>query len=117
MSKWNDERVKMLVDLWQGGYTARQISEKLGDGVTRNAVIGKANRLGLSAAVKSNVKREERAVDAAYMRSRTCQWPEGTPGGPNFYYCGNPVDPGYPYCAEHRQEAYRRKIESGEVAA
>ena len=111
MSKWTDEQVKLLVDLWQSGYTARQISDQL-EVFTRNAVIGKANRLGLSAAVKNSPRREERTIDASFMRASSCQWPEGTPGMPQFRYCGKPVEQGYPYCSEHKQEAYRRKIGS-----
>ncbi|MFP6726808.1 MAG: GcrA family cell cycle regulator, partial [Alphaproteobacteria bacterium] len=45
---WTDYRVALLSDLWQSGCSARQIAERLGEGVTRNAVIGKANPLGLS---------------------------------------------------------------------
>ena len=44
---WTDERVEMLKKLWQDGLSASQIAKQLG-GVTRNAVIGKVHRLGLS---------------------------------------------------------------------
>jgi len=44
---WTDERIAILKAGWEGGMTASQIAEKLGEGVTRNAVIGKAHRLGL----------------------------------------------------------------------
>ena len=44
--RWTVERVKMLTNLWQEGYSARYIAKKLG-GVTRNAVIGKATRMYL----------------------------------------------------------------------
>ncbi|MDN3644740.1 GcrA family cell cycle regulator [Pontixanthobacter aestiaquae] len=43
---WTDERIATLKKLWEGGSTASQIAEELG-GVSRNAVIGKAHRLGL----------------------------------------------------------------------
>lgn len=43
---WTDERIDKLKALWQNGLTASQIAEDLG-GVSRNAVIGKAHRLGL----------------------------------------------------------------------
>jgi GcrA cell cycle regulator len=45
--EWTDERTNLLRTLWLQGQTASQIAERLG-GVTRNAVIGKAHRLGLS---------------------------------------------------------------------
>ncbi len=44
---WNDERVDLLKKLWSDGLSASQIAGRLG-GVTRNAVIGKVHRLGLS---------------------------------------------------------------------
>ena len=44
---WTDERVEMLKKLWLDGLSASQIAKQLG-GVTRNAVIGKVHRLGLS---------------------------------------------------------------------
>jgi GcrA cell cycle regulator len=44
---WSDDRVTALSKLWQGGLSASQIAKQLG-GVTRNAVIGKIHRLGLS---------------------------------------------------------------------
>ena len=44
---WTDERVELLKKLWQEGLSASQIAKQLG-GVTRNAVIGKVHRLGLS---------------------------------------------------------------------
>lgn len=47
MSYWNDDRVETLKSLWQEGFSASQVAHALG-GVTRNAVIGKVHRLGLS---------------------------------------------------------------------
>jgi GcrA cell cycle regulator len=47
---WNDERVELLKKLWNEGLSASQIAGRLG-GVTRNAVIGKVHRLGLSGRV------------------------------------------------------------------
>ena len=44
---WTDDRVEMLKKLWGEGLSASQIAGRLG-GVTRNAVIGKVHRLGLS---------------------------------------------------------------------
>lgn len=44
---WNDERVELLKKLWGEGLSASQIASRIG-GVTRNAVIGKVHRLGLS---------------------------------------------------------------------
>ena len=44
---WNDERVELLKKMWGEGRSASQIAKELG-AVTRNAVIGKVHRLGLS---------------------------------------------------------------------
>ena len=44
---WSEERVERLKKLWTEGQSASQIAKELG-GVTRNAVIGKVHRLGLS---------------------------------------------------------------------
>ena len=49
---WTDERVGMLTKLWADGLSASQIAAELG-GITRNAVIGKVHRLGLSGRAKS----------------------------------------------------------------
>jgi GcrA cell cycle regulator len=49
---WTDERVELLKKLWADGLSASQIANELGN-VTRNAVIGKVHRLGLSGRAKS----------------------------------------------------------------
>ena len=49
---WTEEKVKILKDLWGKGKTASQIAEIIG-GISRNAVIGKAHRLNLSAKIKT----------------------------------------------------------------
>ena len=45
---WTEERVKKLTLLWKSGNSASKIAVELGEGVSRNAVIGKIHRLGLS---------------------------------------------------------------------
>ena len=49
---WTDQKIEKLKELWGKGNTASQIAEIIG-GMSRNAVIGKANRLNLSAKIKS----------------------------------------------------------------
>jgi len=49
---WTEERVELLKKLWADGLSASQIAAELG-GITRNAVIGKVHRLGLSGRAKS----------------------------------------------------------------
>ncbi|QXQ06023.1 GcrA cell cycle regulator [Sphingosinicellaceae bacterium] len=58
---WTDARIDLLRNSWEQGMTASQIAELLGEGVTRNAVIGKAHRLGLQSR-PSPVKGGEAAI-------------------------------------------------------
>lgn len=203
---WTDERIEKLTKMWEGGATASQIAEELG-GVSRNAVIGKAHRLGLKARpspVKANDKeaapapapraakapprpapaapaprpapaaaaapaRPAPAASAApsapaaepgprivsvgpggFLRQgpgdqqapippapprrlvpakpspeiadktslldlndRICRWPMGHPGEPDFHFCGEKVNPGFPYCVEHCGRAFQAQLPRG----
>jgi GcrA cell cycle regulator len=63
---WTEERIERLKKMWQDGSTASQIADELG-GVSRNAVIGKAHRLGLEARpspVKPGDEKEKPAAAA-----------------------------------------------------
>ncbi len=206
---WTDERIDTLRKMWEAGQTASQIAEELG-GVSRNAVIGKAHRLGLQSRpspVKPNepdakaaapepkpapapvAKAPERAPTPApiiaapvieadddedeiddevevvaapppppqpIMRSvgpggflrqapgeqqapitpapprrlvpakpsadmagkttlldlndKICKWPLGHPGEPDFHFCGEKVNPGFPYCVAHCGHAYQAQL-------
>jgi len=68
---WTDERVELLKKLWLDGHSASQIAAELGHAITRNAVIGKVHRLGLSG-------RDKLAV-AAVPRSRIVAKPTERP--------------------------------------
>lgn len=77
---WTDERIDQLRQMWERGMTASQIAEELG-GVSRNAVIGKAHRLGLQAR-PSPVKATEAAAKPAaapQARKPAPAKPEPTP--------------------------------------
>ena len=122
--EWTEERVARLTELWTAGYSARNIAEQLG-GVTRNAVIGKANRLGLSKPTKSSItrrrKREARetpppeeivvgpegGVSILTLTTSTCRWPLGHPGEETFRFCGARTKTGQPYCEAHCRMAYQ----------
>ena len=202
---WTDERIERLKAMWTKGATASQIAEELG-GVSRNAVIGKAHRLGLEsrpspvkageekgkkakaapapkapkpvaakpapAPVESRLAAEEArpAASAAPaqpkapgsqsptfqyrsvgpggfirqgpgdtqapippapprrlvpakpsadvadktslldLNDRICRWPMGHPGEPDFHFCGDPANPGYPYCVAHCGVAYQAQL-------
>jgi len=196
---WTDERIEQLRQMWQNGHTASQIAETLG-GVSRNAVIGKAHRLGLqsrpspvkageadtsetapkpaAAAAppppvaeprpapvtaepsepkpasaepvdppkppapivrsigpggfqRQNPHEQQSPIPPAPPRrlvpakpsadmadktslldlnDRICKWPLGHPGEPDFHFCGNPVNPGFPYCLDHCSVAYQAQL-------
>ena len=204
---WTDERIDKLKALWEKGMTASQIAEELG-GVSRNAVIGKAHRLGLQSRPspvksgdaprkKSSAKKASAAKPSAppqaapakaaspapqqrqpaqaaapvqsqplppsaqqprivsvgpggFLRQgpgdqqapippapprrlvpakpspeiadktslldlteRICKWPMGHPGEPDFHFCGEKVNPGFPYCVEHCGRAYQAQLPRG----
>ena len=193
---WTDERIDTLKTMWEAGQTASQIAEALG-GVSRNAVIGKAHRLGLQARpspVKPNEIEPEAIAPVAVaspepvavgepdtaaaddieedddagpadrpapadqprvvsvgpggflrqnpgeqqtpippapprrlvpakpsaeiagkttlldLNDRICKWPMGHPGEPDFHFCGDKVNPGFPYCVNHCGHAYQAQL-------
>ena len=196
---WTDERIDRLKKMWSDGATASQIADELG-GVSRNAVIGKAHRLGLDARpspVKAGEEKEKKASASAAkpapraessakrapasapdedvedsprpvrspqrpqpdgiqyrsigpggfirqgpgdtqapippapprrlvpakpsaevadktglldLNDRICKWPLGHPGEPDFHFCGNAANPGFPYCVEHCGVAYQAQL-------
>lgn len=200
---WTDERIDQLKAMWEKGMTASQIADELG-GVSRNAVIGKAHRLGLQSRPSPVKDKEGKApapkkpaaptpkraepvpvqhapkpaapsprpapapapVAAApaqqteprepvlrsigpggFLRQgpgdqqapippapprrlvpakpspeiagkttlldlndRICKWPLGHPGEPDFHFCGDPVNPGFPYCVAHCGHAYQAQL-------
>jgi GcrA cell cycle regulator len=44
------------------------------------------------------------------LNDRICKWPIGHPGEPDFYFCGEPANPGFPYCVEHCGVAYQAQL-------
>jgi GcrA cell cycle regulator len=72
---WTDERIDRLKSMWEKGLTASQIADELG-GVSRNAVIGKAHRLGLKSRpspVKANETDAKPAPAAAKAKPKTAE--------------------------------------------
>lgn len=138
---WTDERVSLLKQLWGEGKTAAEIAKVLGEGVTRNAVIGKAHRLKLSgraspiqqnkktkttpqtqardkASIQDNVKStpakapKSGGVKMGDLKDRMCRWPIGDPRDKDFVFCGENAIPGLPYCEEHAKMAYQTTTRS-----
>ena len=78
---WTDERIATLKKMWEGGATASQIADELG-GVSRNAVIGKAHRLGLKARpspVKANEVPKVKAKAAPKRKPRAAAKKKSAP--------------------------------------
>ena len=128
---WTDKNVKKLTTMWNKGKTAANIAESLG-GVTRNAVIGKANRLGLDkrpspikktdakktakptkfeATVKKSKKDSAKVADKSFsildIKENMCRWPLGDPKDDDFHFCGKHAVDGCSYCEGHATEAYQ----------
>ncbi|HTK78816.1 MAG TPA: GcrA family cell cycle regulator [Rhizomicrobium sp.] len=134
---WTDERVDQLKSLWTEGLSASQIARVLGEGITRNAVIGKVHRLGLAGrAVVSRSEHRPRLPSAPRMprvhlpelpvveeepvtledgsfvnvmtiSDRMCRWPIGDPSADEFHFCGRKPKAGSPYCEAHARKAYQ----------
>lgn len=76
---WTDDRVELLKKMWGEGQSASQIAKELG-GVTRNAVIGKVHRLGLSnRATGSTSKAEAKPASKAEAKPAAAPKPEPRP--------------------------------------
>jgi len=107
---WTDERVELLKKMWSEGQSASQIAKELG-GVTRNAVIGKVHRLGLSnragagtaaakpaAREKPSAKPETAEAPAAAPETREAETPvvekpAATPARRPIIPAGQPLPP------------------------
>ena len=130
---WNAEGVTdQLKALWAEGYSASQIARVLGgdSGLpTRNAVIGKINRLGIfrdpsterkppsppkhklvqptSLPPKPKPAHPAPTIAPRDLEHRHCKFPLGDPQDATFGHCGAPREPGRPYCAAHVAVSYQ----------
>ena len=128
-SVWDKKQLEKLIKLWDEGLPITKIGLELG--VSRNAIAGKAHRLGLpkrnSPISKSGDPRKNKVVsnietirelplkislrEVEWSRNRCC-WPIGDPKLPGFSFCGTSIMPGRPYCEEHSNLAYTTTRES-----
>jgi GcrA cell cycle regulator len=128
-SIWNQEKLDKLKALWDEGLPITKIGNELG--VSRNAIAGKAHRMGLpkrnspisnsgdprknqKKSVEDNNKELPLKIllrNVEWSRNRCC-WPIGDPKLPGFSFCGTPIIPGRPYCEEHSILAYTNTRES-----
>ncbi len=67
---WTEEKVTKLKELWGKGNTASQIAEIIG-GISRNAVIGKAHRLNLSAKIKTRTATSNKNFENSFTEKNT----------------------------------------------
>ena len=123
-SIWDEKKLNLLKSLWDKGLPITKIGQKLG--VSRNAIAGKAHRLGLPKRNSpiSLTSEEEGIVkdkitfnydkdlplklslrNVSWSRVKCC-WPIGDPKLSGFKFCGNEIMPGRPYCEEHSYQAY-----------
>ncbi len=101
---WTDERVELLKKMWSEGQSASQIAKELG-GVTRNAVIGKVHRLGLSnragaapakpekADPKPAPKEAQPAPEPRAEKPAPAPAPAAAPARPKIVPAGQPLPP------------------------
>ena len=128
-SVWNEKQLAKLKKLWDEGLPITKIGLELG--VSRNAIAGKAHRLGLpkrnSPISKSGDPRKNKDSsdlettkelplkillrEVEWSRNRCC-WPIGDPKLPGFAFCGTSIMPGRPYCEKHSSLAYTSTRES-----
>lgn len=110
---WDDARLDLLKTLWLDGLSATQIAMRLG-GVTRNNVIGKVHKLGLSGGRPSTrpASARVRTIEVAdgtatvlTLGAHMCKWPIGDPSSREFTFCGRRASEGV-YCSEHARVAY-----------
>jgi hypothetical protein len=94
-----------LTRLVATGLTATEIAHALG--VTKNAVIGRANRSGLVWAHSPKYVAPPPRRTISFPERGCCLWPHGHPSEVGFCWCSAPVVAGRSYCQEHQRRAYR----------
>ena len=127
-SVWDEQKLNKLKKLWDEGLPITKIGIEIG--VSRNAIAGKAHRLGLpkrnspiskSGDPRKNQKNSSKNStqqiplkimlrEVEWSRNRCC-WPIGDPKLPGFSFCGTSIIPGRPYCEEHSNLAYTNSRE------
>lgn len=132
MMEWNSAQIAQLCELWDDkSLSTAEIGRRMG--ASKNAVVGKAGRLGLPSRPSPihfgpprppDTPRVQRAPKQTLAPiapepplppkpvpehlCEPCCWPIGEPGARSFRYCDEPSVIGRnPYCAEHSKLAYR----------
>jgi GcrA cell cycle regulator len=130
---WTLERIKTLVELYVSGMSCKVIGEALG--CSKNAVIGKANRLGLEREAMEGMTADQIATYERLAEERTkpppppaarivfpadggCLWPHGRPGEVGFCFCEAAIaHVGVPYCDAHMTRAYVPAAKRSDIIA
>lgn len=113
-SIWTPARVAELTELFADGLSYEDIGQRMG--LTKNAVLGKAHRLGFEVRVEiapqSTTLSRLDALNIFPPGSR-CQFPIGNPGSDGFHFCGTKtIESADPYCREHHKVAFTRSTGS-----
>ncbi len=103
---WNDAQIDLLKTMWEQGHPASEIALAIGENTSRNAVIGKAHRMGLSGRASPIKNKHAHGATLLVLNERMCRWPIGDPRKPGFHFCGSPIDVSATYCATHRAIAF-----------
>jgi GcrA cell cycle regulator len=110
---WTPALITELTQLWDEGLSTAAIARRLG--LSKNAVVGKAHRLGLS---RENPLHPAAMIAPAEPGGSGCRyplWPHGAP--PDFTYCGAPRDGALDsYCAAHRELCWVKPRPAQEAA-
>lgn len=102
---WTQEKIEQLKIHWKAGMSITDIGRKLA--MSRNAVVGKAHRIGLEGRASPILRRPVAATTAVAPRiGPHCKWPFGDPRTDRFGFCDKASLPGKPYCASHCAQAY-----------
>ena len=109
---WAEEAVATLTRLREGGGSYGQIARAMG--ISKNAAIGKAQRLGMGAPKPL----PQPVTPDLFPPPQHCVFPLGNPGEPGFHFYGAQViGPGEPYCDEHHRRTHLNEAKSAASAA
>jgi GcrA cell cycle regulator len=100
---WTQDLIDDLGRLWAEGHSTAEIGRRLD--LTKNAVVGKAHRLGLTPR-PSPLKAPPKRRVVVEFSGPSCSWPIGHPGEKHFHFCGERPLSGKPYCPQHAAIAY-----------
>jgi GcrA cell cycle regulator len=134
---WNEELTEKATAMWENGASAKEISNELGCGITRNAIIGKMHRLGVERINPEPVKRIIKPLPPREQNDRSIPYKElpipptedkfkepvfgmiplvelsangckfPSGEGAEIVFCGKPQVGEFPYCAAHARIVYR----------